>query len=131
MLLGNVVTFAGGAGLYRQGLKALGKSAPKTLPGILAEGAAVETGITLATRQEGEESKTTPEIIKDRMLAVGVNATLGALGDAAIFKVGDWAKLWKDKRLQKALANESLAAGYDSPQAYLNDLVDIETTDKD
>ena len=130
MLLGNVAMFAGGTGLYRQGLKAVGKSAPTTLPGVLAEGAAVETGITLATRQEGEESKTTPEIIKDRMLAVGVNATLGALGDAAIFKAGDWAKLWKDKRLQKALADESLAAGYDSPQAYLNDLVDIETTDK-
>ena len=44
MLTGNVAMFAGGTGLFRQGLKALGKKAPATLPGVVAEGAAVETG---------------------------------------------------------------------------------------
>ncbi len=130
MLTGNVAMFAGGTGLYRKGLGLFGKKAPATLLGVMAEGAAVETAITMATRQEGEESKTTPEIIKDRMLATGVNATLGAMGDAALFKIGDWAKLWKDKKLQKALTEEATAAGYDSPQAYLNDLTDIEMTEK-
>lgn len=130
MLLGNVAAFAGGTGLYRQGLKSLGKNAPATLSGVVAEGAAVETAITMATRKEGEESKTTPEIIKDRMLDVGINATIGAMGDAALFKLGDWAKVWKDKKLLKALSDEATAAGYDSPQAYLNDLTEIEITEK-
>lgn len=130
MLVGNIATFMGGTGLYRQGLKALGKSAPATLPAVIKEGMVVEGAITGATRQEGEENKTTPEIIKDRMLSVGINATIGALGDAALFKATDWVKLWKDKRLQKALTNEATAAGYDSPEAYLNNLIEIETTDK-
>ena len=130
MLVGNVAMFASGTGLYRQGLKALGKSVPATLPAVVGEGLVVEGAITAATRQEGEESKTTPEIIKDRMLAIGINGTLGAMGDAALFKLGDWAKLWKDKKLLKALSDEATAAGYESPQAYLNDLTDIEITEK-
>ena len=130
MLTGNLAMFAGGTGLYRQMLRTMGKAVPATLPAVVKEGLAVEGAITMATRQEGEESKTTPEIIKDRMLATGINATIGAMGDAALFKIGDWLKLKKDKKFQEVLAEEATAAGYSSPEAYINDLTEIQMTDK-
>ena len=53
------------------------------------------------------------------------------MGDAALIQGGRLGKtLERQTSCKKPLTDEATKAGYDSPQAYLNDLVDIETTDK-
>jgi hypothetical protein len=130
---GSILPFASSVKLLR-GLRAARGLIPveATKAGIIKEGAIAGGPLEFLRRPEGAENMTAEQEFKARAVQAGIGIAAGAVMDFAFLTASQYisrvARQLHDKRTGEALRMEAKAKGFDSPEAYLDSMVDLVDT---
>ncbi|MCW7555520.1 hypothetical protein NX722_23435 [Endozoicomonas gorgoniicola] len=136
--VGTLLPFgAGVAGLralrVARGLTPVGAGAT----GAVVEGAAVGGPLGFLRRPEGAESMSPGENVQARLQNALIEVGAGAVFDASAVKAGEglvkmsqWLKAAPKLAKDKQIRNQARKAGYDDPEDFISDLVEVIQTDE-